>query len=132
MELRKPLAWFIGVAAGLYEPVFPVWLVDEEPAEHQFVVALDRAMEAAWQPQVFLTAPDEIRRREYAEAVVRRRLHQPEFRRRVLTAYGQAMRNLSPSAPGASGRSSHQGGLSGWKARRLERDRDVCDPSQSL
>ena len=86
MELRKPLAWFVGVAPGLYEAVFPVWLVDEEADQHQFVVALDEAMETAWQQEVLLTAPDEVRRREYALGVIRRRLHQPDFRRRVLLA----------------------------------------------
>jgi putative restriction endonuclease len=89
MELRKPLAWFVGIAPRLYEAVFPVWLVDEEPREHQFVVALDGAMETAWQKEVLLTGPDQVRRREYAMAVIRRRLHQPDFRRRVLTAYGR-------------------------------------------
>ena len=87
MELRKPLAWFVGVAPGLYEAVFPVWLVDEEADQHQFVVALDEAMETAWQQEVLLTAPDEVRRREYALGVIRRRLHQPDFRRRVLLSY---------------------------------------------
>ena len=89
MELGKPLAWFVGVAPGLYEAVFRVWLVHEEPDEHQFVVALDEGMETAWQSEVHLTGPDEVRRREYALSVVRRRLHQPDFRRRVLTAYGR-------------------------------------------
>ncbi len=89
MELRKSLAWFVGVAPGLYEAVFPVWLVDEEPEEHQFVVALDESMEAAWRSEVLLTGPDELRRREYALSVVRRRIHQPDFRRRVLAAYGR-------------------------------------------
>jgi putative restriction endonuclease len=87
MELRKPLAWFIGIAPGLYEAVFPVWLVGEEQDKHQFVVALDEAMEANWQPDAFLTATDEVRRREYALALVRRRIHQPDFRRRVIAAY---------------------------------------------
>ena len=39
MEGRLPLVWFQGIARGLYLPVFPVWLVDEEPDQHQFVVA---------------------------------------------------------------------------------------------
>jgi putative restriction endonuclease len=89
MQERKPLVWFIGIAPGLYEPVFPVWLVHEEPGEHQFVIALDEAMESAWQEEVQLSGPDDVRRRQYALGVVRRRLHQPVFRRQVLTAYGQ-------------------------------------------
>ena len=34
MEVGLPLIWFFGVAAGLYEPIYPVYLVGEEP-EHQ-------------------------------------------------------------------------------------------------
>jgi putative restriction endonuclease len=89
MERRKPLAWFVGVAPALYEAVYPVWIVGEEPSGRQFVVALDDGMLASWQSEVLLTPLDVFRRREYALSVVRRRLHQPDFRRRVLAAYGQ-------------------------------------------
>lgn len=44
MELGRPLIWFVGVAPGIYEANFPVWLVGEEPEQHQFVVALDETM----------------------------------------------------------------------------------------
>jgi putative restriction endonuclease len=87
MELRKPLVWFFGVAPGAYEPIFPVWIVDEEPDRHQFVIALDDGMLSSWIPEALVSQPDFVLRREYADAVVRRRLHQPEFRRRVLDAY---------------------------------------------
>lgn len=89
IRLRKPLIWFVPVAKGHYEPLFPVWIVDEEPSERQFVVALDEAMAASWQNDVFYSAPDLVGRREYALSVVRRRLHQPLFRRQVLAAYRQ-------------------------------------------
>ena len=36
-----PLIWFFGVAPGLYQPIFPVFLVDEEVSEQQFVVDID-------------------------------------------------------------------------------------------
>lgn len=88
IRLQKPLAWFFGVAPGLYEAVFPVWIVDEEPDQHQFVVAVEEGMRTAWQPAVLLSQADLVRRREYALSIVRRRLHQPDFRRRVLAAYG--------------------------------------------
>lgn len=87
MELQKPLAWFRGIAPGLYEALCPVWVVGEEPEQRQFVLALDSVMQSAWQRDVLLTPFDEVRRREYAEGVVHRRLHQPDFRRRVLSAY---------------------------------------------
>ncbi len=87
MELGKPLAWLEGVEPGVYLVHVPVWLVDEEPEQHQFVLALDETMREQWRPEALLTAPDLALRREYAQAVVRRRLHQPMFRRRVLAAY---------------------------------------------
>ena len=88
ISLQKPLAWFIGVAPGLYEAVFPMWIVDEEPDARQFVVAVEEGLRTAWQPEVLQSQADLVRRREYALSVVRRRLHQPDFRRRVLAAYG--------------------------------------------
>jgi putative restriction endonuclease len=87
MELGKPLAWLRGVGRGVFELVQRVWLVDEEPEQHQFVLALDEIMREQRRPDVFLTPPDLARRREYAERVVRQRLHQPLFRRQVLAAY---------------------------------------------
>ena len=89
MQQQKPVAWFRGVAPGLYEVVHPVWIVGEESDQQQVVLALDEVTRSAWQMDVLFSPMDEVRRREYAMAVVRRRLHQPDFRRRVLTAYGR-------------------------------------------
>src|SRR4051795_11421465 len=36
-----PLIWFVGVAQAVYEPLYPVWIVGDEPAELQFALALD-------------------------------------------------------------------------------------------
>lgn len=86
MEAGLPLIWFVGVAAGLYEPVYPVYLVGEEPEHHQFVVALERSEVIAWRDRgIYL----ELGGREYADRLVRQRLHQPLFRQRVLHAYGR-------------------------------------------
>ena len=87
MELGKPVAWFEGIESGIYLIHQPVWLVGEEPADRQFVLALDQTLRDQWQPDAFMSAPDLALRREYAEVVVRQRLHQPMFTRRVLTAY---------------------------------------------
>jgi putative restriction endonuclease len=83
-EARVPLIWFQGIDVGLYLPVFPVWLVAEEPHLHQFVVALDLEQVASWDH-----VGDEAveLRRAYAERLVEERLHQPLFRARVLAAY---------------------------------------------
>lgn len=86
MGLGKPLIWFVGVAPGVFDPVFPVWLVDEEPAAQQFVVALDDLTRNQWRPGLgHLSSSDPVRR--YADITVRARLHQRVFRDRVLIAY---------------------------------------------
>lgn len=85
MERRLPLIWFHGIDQGRYYPVLPVWIVDEEPAEHQFVIALDPQQLYAWDTRT--DAPIIDLRRAYADRVVRERLHQPIFRARVLSAY---------------------------------------------
>lgn len=87
IETRKPLVYFVGVAPGVFEPIFPVWIVDEDPAGREFIVAADEALRDVATPGVFLTEPDRLRHREYVEAVVKRRLHQPFFRRDVIAAY---------------------------------------------
>jgi putative restriction endonuclease len=87
MELGKPLIWFVGAARGVYVPIYPVWLVDEEARENQFVVALDEEMRSQWESQAVFHPADLALRRQYAQATVRRRLHQPVFRERVLLAY---------------------------------------------
>lgn len=82
-ELGLPLIWFVAVERGIYEPIYPVWVIDEEPANHQFVLALDAA-------QKYLptgdAAPADVR--SYALSLTKVRLHQRAFRARVLLAYG--------------------------------------------
>jgi putative restriction endonuclease len=85
MSLKKPLMWFLGVAPGIYRAEYPVWLVDEEPEAHQFVVALDQSMRTGWSRSLIFEPFNPGRR--YAETTVRARLHQRPFRDRVLLAY---------------------------------------------
>jgi putative restriction endonuclease len=87
MNQGKPVAWLEGVDRGVYLIHTSVWLVGEEPGQKQFVVALNNTMSEQWQPDMRMSEPDLVLRREYAEVVVRQRLHQPMFKRRVLTAY---------------------------------------------
>ena len=83
-ERQLPLVWFQGVAPGMYLPVLPVYVVDEEPGLHQFVVALDEQQRNEWQRA---RTEDLSLSREYAHRVTNTRLHQPLFRARVLAAY---------------------------------------------
>jgi putative restriction endonuclease len=84
MVMQVPLIWFQGVSSGTYLPIYPVWLADEEPQAHQFVVAMDKESLRLRQE---LSLEDPLLVRSYAERVVKARLHQPLFRQRVLVAY---------------------------------------------
>lgn len=85
MRLRVPLAYFFGVVKGQYMPVFPAFIVGDDPTRLQFRVEFeDRALTGL---PVFGVAEASAPERRYAIASVKRRLHQHEFRERVLDAY---------------------------------------------
>ena len=81
-ERQLPLIWFVGVAPGAYEPIYPIWVVGEEPRALQFALALDSGQRLV-QPGADL---DEDTRR-YVERVTKARLHQRIFRSQVIHAY---------------------------------------------
>lgn len=76
-----PLIWFVATQPGAYVPIYPIWIVGDEPQQLQFVVAFD-----AGQRHVPHGVVDEEQRR-YVERVTHQRLHQRVFRVRVLDAY---------------------------------------------
>ena len=92
MTAGLPLVWFLGIgyapgtSTQVFQPVFPVWLIAEEPEEHQFVVALEESQRG-------LAAGGRLRvgdiERRYNHTLAVQRLHQPLFRARVLHAYLQ-------------------------------------------
>ena len=75
------LAYFIGVAKGVYVPRWPVCIVGEDPAQNEFAIAVDEGLRLL--PQTPLDAPQ----RAYRARLIQERLHQPVFRSRVLRAY---------------------------------------------
>lgn len=79
-ELQLPLVMFLWVEPGLYAPVMPVYVTADEPSELRVILALDESLR-------FLPLDSSSDQRRYAERMVRQRLHQPEFRAKVLTAY---------------------------------------------
>lgn len=84
METQVPLIWLFGIGQAYYQPVFPVYLVREEPEQHRFVVVPDALREVA--P---FASPVEAELRRYIMRETRQRVHQPRFRATVLRAYGQ-------------------------------------------
>lgn len=81
MELGLPLIWFVGLDKGVFEPIYPVWILHDDPERLEFTLALD-ASQRFIQPGT--SDPD---MRQYAAQTTKRRLHQRVFRSRVLMAY---------------------------------------------
>jgi putative restriction endonuclease len=80
MTSEAEIAYFVGVDRGVYVPRWPVWIVAENPTNHEFAVAVDQGLQLS-----HLTL--DPARRAYAARLVEERLHQPVFRSRVLRAY---------------------------------------------
>ncbi|MDP9988457.1 putative restriction endonuclease [Arthrobacter oryzae] len=88
MKENLPLIWFFGVAPGLFQPVFPVFLIDEEMDKHQFIVDIDPQREF-FEGDVDLESPLEVDAvKRYGTRIARTRLHQRLFRSTVINAYG--------------------------------------------
>jgi putative restriction endonuclease len=83
MVAGLPLIWFFGVGPGMYQPVFPVFLLSEEPTLQQFVVDPDVA-----HGLVSADSPVEDAVRRYILRETRQRVHQPVFRATIMRAYG--------------------------------------------
>jgi putative restriction endonuclease len=86
MQQHLPLIYFHGVVPGLYVAEWPVYIVGDDPHQLTFTVSVEERLFAS----LGSVAPDseetEIRRR-YVTRVFRQRLHQREFRERVVHAY---------------------------------------------
>lgn len=78
-----PLIWFWGIGKALYKPIFPIYLIAEEPAQQQFVVATDGLQHLP----ATGSGLEEVMRRYVARETLQR-LHQPVFRAMVMRAYG--------------------------------------------
>lgn len=78
----EPLILFQEIVPSLYLPRYPVFILRDDPNAGYVDVALDESLRLFGDP-LQLT----VQQREYAERVVRVRLHQKSFRSRVLHAY---------------------------------------------
>ncbi len=83
-EHGLPIILLRKIEAGVYVPVCPVYVVHDDRPNREFILALDEGIRFLADP----LNPTPAQRR-YAERVVRARLHQPEFRGRVILAYDQ-------------------------------------------
>ncbi len=91
MRRQVPLIYLFGLVKGRYLPVWPVFIVRDNPAGLTFTFQLDDAalVDFGELSSSLAPAPDEVReeRRRYATREIEVRLHQRSFRERVLRAY---------------------------------------------
>ena len=96
MKERAPLVYLHGLMPGRYLPVWPVYVVHDQPERLMFTVAVDDATYANTQLEeraLGVVAPhvaeteERMLLRTYRTAAVRTRVHQGRFRERVLRAY---------------------------------------------
>jgi len=80
-ELGLPIILLRKVRDGVYVPYAPVYVVEDLVDQREFLLALDESVRF-----LGLGRPDAPERR-YAERVVKQRLHQADFRGRVIAAY---------------------------------------------
>ena len=84
-ELGLPIILLRTIRPGVFVPVFPVYVVADDTANCQFMLALDEGLR-------FVSDPLHLKpiEREYAVRAIKQRLHQPEFRGRIMVAYDQS------------------------------------------
>lgn len=83
-ELGLPIILLRKIETGIYVPIFPTYVVADDIANRRFMIALDESLLSVADP--LHLKPIE---RVYAERAMKQRLHQPEFRGRIMFAYEQ-------------------------------------------
>ena len=83
MENRDPIILLTKIATGVFVPTMPVYIVGDDPVASRFLIAVDEAMVVLAENSGTISNIQ----KKYAQAIVKRRLHQPEFRGRVMRAY---------------------------------------------
>jgi putative restriction endonuclease len=84
-ELQLPIIWNRGFPyknTVRYIPVFPVYIVEDDPDNRRVIVSLDRQL-----IDLDLVVDDPDLEKRYSLTTTKRRLHQPKFRGRLLVAY---------------------------------------------
>ena len=86
MQRGTPLIYLYGIVPSEYMPIWPVFIVGDDPATLSFSVAVDLKETVAVTPAEEPGALAEGRR-AYVTRLTQQRLHQQGFRKRVLRAY---------------------------------------------
>lgn len=86
MQRQAPLVYLYGVVPGRYMPSWPVYVVGDDPRSLCFTIAMDDRKIASAAHYAVSEPGDDIRR-SYVTRLTKQRMHQQEFRQRVLRAY---------------------------------------------
>jgi putative restriction endonuclease len=88
---REPLVYFHALIRGKYLAVWPVFVVNDDPASLTFSVAVDDALTLRLGADMSSIAEDAAAdiRRGYITTTIKQRIHQAAFRERVIDAYRQ-------------------------------------------
>jgi putative restriction endonuclease len=81
-ELGLPIILLRKVGADAFYPLFPVYVIADNVEQRHFLLGLDESLRTLADP----ANPTPTERR-YISRLTRQRLHQPEFRAKVLLAY---------------------------------------------
>jgi putative restriction endonuclease len=84
MVQHKPLLYLVAVEQGVYKPIFPCFVVGDDPATLTFFLLAD---EEEFIPLVDPDPSPDSPRKAYITRMVKQRLHQERFRFLVIGAY---------------------------------------------
>ena len=93
MEEQRPVIYFHAIRRGRYLPVWPAFIVDDDPPGLTFAVAVDNPafaddqLRAGKDGTSLVAAGDRELERRYTTRTTLTRIHQRVFRQRVLHAY---------------------------------------------
>jgi len=82
LELRLPVIRLNKVGTNAYNPIYPVFVVGDNPITREFTLTVDEVLRSV--PVGHQLSPIE---KAYAARIVQQRVHQPAFRARVMLAY---------------------------------------------
>ncbi len=85
-ERGLPLIYFYGEAPGIYQVIYPAYVMGDDPQSLTFRIAADST--SVGDPRLMAGGAD-APLKAYATATVKVRLHQQRFRRMVIAAYGK-------------------------------------------
>jgi putative restriction endonuclease len=86
--MQVPLVYFFATRASWYRPIYPCFVLDDDPVARSVVVSPGRMLGPLDEPEP--VAIDDPLERRYAVRETRVRLRQARFRGRVLTAYSDS------------------------------------------